>query len=174
MSVGATHVICISQSKAYVFGDNSFGQCGVGANENVRTPTMLLKGKYIMSAAASKKTSFFVSWTGSVYACGTSDFGNLGLNSSTESYQISIPEKILNLPEVNFVAAGATHTVAIDLKTQGMYGWGNTMNFKLGVEDLTSILTPQKISFQEKDQPKFIHLACGNQFTIAIDDNFYV
>lgn len=86
MSVGATHVICISQSKAYVFGDNSFGQCGVGANENVRTPTMLLKGKYIMSAAASKKTSFFVSWTGSVYACGTSDFGNLGLNSSTESY----------------------------------------------------------------------------------------
>lgn len=53
---------------------------------------MVLKDKKIMSAAAAKKTSYFVSWTGTVYACGTSENGNLGMNDEKETYTVSTPE----------------------------------------------------------------------------------
>jgi alpha-tubulin suppressor-like RCC1 family protein len=74
------------------------------------------------------------------------------------------------LPKVNYVAAGENHAIAIGFNDQCLYGWGNSMDSRLGFETMASILVPEKIPLEHIYYPKFIHVTCGKQFSLAIDD----
>jgi alpha-tubulin suppressor-like RCC1 family protein len=115
IACGGNHVIAIdSYNRTWTWGDNGHYQCGISQEGRVDVPTLIpeLEALTIVSASASRATSFFVSDMGILYGCGTSECGNLGANNRESNYVIYKAESI-HCPPIIHIAAGDTHTVAI-------------------------------------------------------------
>ena len=72
----------------YCWGSTSRGQLGLGGieEEQITTPTELkfCHGRRIRSIVCGEQHSVLLSQSGSVYACGCNDYGQLGLSTATK------------------------------------------------------------------------------------------
>lgn len=81
ISCGSQHVLALGhqgeQSSVYSWGENSFGQLGSGDTNDCVFPRKvdLFQSKHIRSLACGKFSSFFLSATGQVWACGSNHRG---------------------------------------------------------------------------------------------------
>lgn len=170
ISVGGRHSIFLCSGQVYVFGENENSQCGVPALNLITTPTKILDKRYIIIAAASRTASFFVTDKGTVFTCGTTTTGALGLYENQEAYTEIVPVQINGIPKINFIAAGLDHTIAITYREKALFGWGSTQDNRLGIQNNTSsILTPKKIGLLGGYNVQFEHVVCGANFTLALD-----
>lgn|GEM_PF-5931147 len=101
VSAGYQHTCAIVNSQAYCWGDNTYGQLGIGGafGGNKPTPQLISGLSNVTTIATGMKSSDAIA-SGSAYAWGNNSEHQLGL-SGTTSY--SSPQKI---PSVNSVTAG--------------------------------------------------------------------
>jgi hypothetical protein len=155
----------------WAWGDNSFGQRGLGSNEPSVTfaaPIVSLQDKQITAIAAGGDQSFALDSDGNVWAWGRNDFGQLGIGS--DDPKRNTPVKLEHFPTgIIRIAAGAFHTLAID-SGGTLWAWGFNDSGQLGTGTQIESRGPVRVSFPG-GTPRIVMIAAGGGHSLAVDAN---
>ena len=140
VALGADHTCIVDTSgKLFCYGRGSFSQLGLGDTSDRRMPTLVdgLSGP-VVSVGAGWRFTLAVCKGGDVFSWGAGSTGQLGHPSKLRR---RIPTKIEALDPnrlgatVNKVAAGETHSIALDAKGN-VYAWGSNQQGRLGIGEV--------------------------------------
>lgn len=146
-------VALTADGKVFAWGDNAFGQLGVGSTADSSTPVAvngLLAGKVVSQISAGGGHVLALTNLGEVFAWGSGTTGELGNNTNVNS---SVPVAVggaLIGKKVTTISAGSMHSLAIG---EGkVYAWGYNQYGQIGNGahgDFTpSVLSPVEIAGQ--------------------------
>jgi alpha-tubulin suppressor-like RCC1 family protein len=142
VSVGATHICAIANGNGYCWGDNTYGQLGMGATVPASNPAPQLITTGVASTTDGNVTAAFTSIAaGDGYTCaiingtaacwGKNDVGQTGTGSVASP--VLTPTTIAGAAgsmQGDALAAGDSHTCAV-LQAR-VYCWGNNANGRVG------------------------------------------
>jgi len=97
VSCGHCHTIILTSSlKCYVFGDNGFGQLGLGHNDNVNIPIeLVILNEKITSVACGTYYTIILTFSKKCYVFGSNHKGQLGLGHDNDvNVPILLPFKV--------------------------------------------------------------------------------
>ncbi|GMF10820.1 unnamed protein product [Phytophthora lilii] len=193
VACGANHTLCMSvDGRVYAWGDNSFGQLGMGARsvQPVGTPYRVDKLVSVRAIACGGGQSFIMTKT-NVLACGSNVAGQLGLGdridrssfehipffrkiyvavdplaeSPSESWPPTNEEEAS--PEDVELSCGMYHTLA--LSAGRVYSWGIGDDGRLGHGDHDSRLVPTLVNSLKGTSVAAI--ACGGSHSGVVAAN---
>lgn len=158
ISCGLRHMGAVdNRGKVYLWGSNDSGELG-------RDHTQYSLNSYADNAvqiSCGAYCTLILNARGEVYATGSNAFGRLGLGKNIE--ETSIPIKIQDLPFINQISGGLTHSAF--LTTRGtVYVCGQNSQAELGLGDFIPRYFPQLVV----GTPNNIQVSCGNNFTALI------
>jgi len=135
VSLGDNHGAAISMNgELYTWGNNEFGQLGVGDFNNRATPTKVPGLKNVVAVSLGGYSSAAITENGDLFLWGV-------IINSTRTHT---PEKVQDLANVVGVSLGGNHYAAIT--TSGdLYVWGSNSEGELGLGDAESRDTPTKV-----------------------------
>lgn len=154
-------------NKAYSWGENTFGQLGLGDTVDICTPTAI--GPEFRYLSAGNYHSLGITENGIGWAWGggninsTDNYGQLGNNSNQNE---CTPVQIYNLTNICKISAGMHFSLAIDSDGNG-WSWGAGTAGKLGNNDTVNYSTPVAIYGGHT----FCEISAGGHFSLAIDYN---
>jgi len=161
VSVGYNHVVLLDfDNNCWIYGNNGFGQLGLGNNDNIIQPTMIPSFKALHVAAGNQYT-IILDLDNNIWAFGRNDHGQLGLGDKENRNR---PTKILNF-KAKQVAAGGYHTLIIDdndkLWTCGYNDYG-----QLGLSGVVDRCHPTLITLLS-----YKRVAAGFNHSVVMDIN---
>lgn len=175
VDVGYYHVLALTASGLYAWGDNAYGQVGNGSNSDALTPvkvigvgaTGLLSGVSAVSAGGYHSIALS---SGNVFAWGSNSFGQLGNNTTTDE---SSPVQVLGvgatgfLSEVQTISSGGAHNVVST--SSAVFGWGSNGFGQLGDGTTNHSLVPIRTRGVGGSGffPAADSLSAGGGFTLA-------
>jgi len=144
VSCGCYHTMCIDTcNNVYSFGENVFGQLGLGHTINQDTPCLIDNIPSIHSIACGEYFTIFLTMDRNIYSFGRNSNGQLGV---IEDKSICTPTKLDYFQNVCSVACGNYHTLVL-INNGEVYGFGNNTSKQLGLSDaIQNISQPQKLS----------------------------
>lgn len=163
VAVGYQHTLEVGPNGTiWSWGDNSYGQLGLGNIEPRRYPTRISTLPYIHAVAAGEHHSLAIDEEGRVWAWGRNDKGQLAEPPDPRSPArtfpalISIPgQKSLPGERIIAVAAGATHSLA--LREDGvLFAWGGNDYGQLGNGSTMDSSTPIEVLLPAGCKPRSI------------------
>ncbi len=159
VSSGYNHTVAIrSDDTLWSWGDNSFGQLGLGDNTNRLMPTQVGTDTWKFVSAGWYYTVAIKS-DGTLWSWGYNGSGQLGLGDTVNR---STPTQVGNDTDWEFVSAGRYHTVAI--KNNGtLWSWGSNSSGQLGLKDYTNRLIPTQVGTDTWET-----VSAGATHTVAI------
>lgn len=135
--------------KPAAWGDGANGKLGDGAEEDRMAPVEVTSrgafwGRTVFAGAAGGGHSLAACSDGTVVSWGVNTDGQLGINSTTGSFEPVAVDMPANR-KVIAVAAGASHSLALD--ADGMvFAWGRNTNGQLGNNSTTQSNAPVAVS----------------------------
>ncbi|XP_065681888.1 uncharacterized protein LOC100207375 isoform X1 [Hydra vulgaris] len=170
VSVGLGHLAVISTERGiFTWGDNSFGQLGVGDNEPRNQPTEIesLRGKCVISVACGNYFTAFLTDNGLVLTCGQGEFGCLGHGDWLSINTPKLVDELMTL-DITSLVAGSNH-VAITTSDGKVYTWGCGLDGRTGHGTEDNICIPKLVSFG--NEKVFIqNVQCSSNGTVFISD----
>jgi len=154
-----------SKKWLYSWGGNTFGQLGIGSASDEATPSRVnedMTDLDVVSVDAFGQSSGFVTQKGEVFTFGRSIHGSIGLGSRVEN--CSVPVAIPELENAVKVTMGEFHFAALD-QTGTLWTSGRGWNGELGRTGGDHSV-PEPVPGM-----KFKDVACGTNFTVAIDSD---
>lgn len=135
LSAGLYHnLLCNESGEVYAWGDDSYGQLGIGDRMNEEIPMIVGGLSDIVEVSAGDFHSLALNASGDVYAWGRNTFGQLG-NGTSEASQT--PVRVDGIPPVRMISAGGSHSLALGIDGY-VYAWGmNTQGQTGDVESET-------------------------------------
>lgn len=106
----------------------------------------------IVNASINSYHSLFLSADGTLYGCGHSKEGRLGVGSceatlvDPQEIRIKFPHKS---ERIKAVAAGLYHSLVLTNKS--IYGTGSNRHFQLGMKNVENVLSFKEINFDKTD-----------------------
>ena len=164
-----------SEGKVYAWGDNEFGQLGIGSTQEKKTPVAInttgtLLGKKIVSVAAGFIHSMALSSEGKVYAWGDNKFGELGYHIDGENIFPAAVDTtgVLKDKKIIAIAAGTFFSLALDSEGY-VYAWGFNAYGQLGDKTKAEQDSPVAVySSGALYGKKIIAIAAGGQHALAL------
>ena len=155
--------ISSNENQIYIWGDNTFGQLGLGDNDDRNIPHKLnLCNHCIISVSCGCMHTMALTINGILYSWGSNCYGQLGLGNFDDQYlpqQISLQESIIS------ISCGPSHTCILT-KNGKLYGWGCNNLGQLGLGNNFTINIPTEIILCE-----FVKsIYCGGNYTIVVTD----
>lgn len=125
VSAGGSHSLAVgSDGKTYAWGWNLFGQLGTNSNASVLVPVLVQTppGVTFTQVSSGLYHSLAVGSDDNTYAWGYNVFGQLGNNSTTDSW---VPMLVQTPPGVTFtqISAGLSQSSALG-SDENAYAWG--------------------------------------------------
>jgi alpha-tubulin suppressor-like RCC1 family protein len=152
----------------YGAGDSFFGELGV-VSINVSPPLRPFPSpaspfQDVIDAALGADHSLVLRADGSVWGTGSNQFGQLGQPSQGDSGPQ--PRRVMNLPTIVKVAAGANHSLVLD-NTGAVWAFGSDSSGQLGigVGNNTASFVPVMIPTLSS----VVDIAAGTDFSVAVD-----
>ena len=204
ISSGRNHIVRIIDGEVATYGDNTYGQFGIGDDSSQDKFTISDEpwgNKDIVKVSTKGDTTYAITNDNILYAWGRNDKYQVG--DGTDIDKMS-PVQIMS--DVTDVEAGLEHVIV--LKTNGdVYGWGSNQYKQVCDTDSTLITEPYKIASQAtliaaggyhtfyNDSAGTLHgrgwnnnnqvgypeevdspvqVECGSYHTVAIDCNGYM
>ena len=162
---------CTSSGKLYAFGENSFGQLGLGNYQDAHEPFRVefLEKEVIIDCAGGNKHSVVLTREGIVYTMGANEHGQLGVG---DCYHRNVPTLVdtsildgANGSRIVRVHAGGAHCVAQSISGRAIT-WGDNQFGQLGTGDL-DLRSSAAIPILP-DGVTFSTLCCGHTFTLGL------
>ncbi|MBI3609808.1 MAG: hypothetical protein HY204_03790 [Nitrospirae bacterium] len=135
VAAGESHSLALkNDGTVWAWGDNSYGQLGDGttAGQHV-TPIQVSVLTNVIAIAAGGRHSIAIKTDGTVWAWGQNSGGQLGIGSADINPH-STPFQVPGLSVVSSIAAGDSHTVALD-GAGNVWAWGSNSHGQLGNGD---------------------------------------
>ena len=164
------------QGKLWAWGNNAFGQLGLGDTTNRDRPTLVplvdLSGVSSFDAViAGNNYTLAFDQQGRLWAWGLNSDGRLGLGDVTERHVPTLVP-LADLSGVNSfeaVIAGASHTLALDQQGR-LWAWGFNGSGQLGLGDTVNRDRPTLVPLADlSGASSFDVVAAGNNHTLAFD-----
>jgi len=163
VSAGEYHSLALKgEGTVWAWGSNSNGQLGDGV------PTGATSGSPVSLSALSDVTiiasgynhSLALKSDGTVWACGSNSYGQLGDGSTTDS---NTPVQVSDLTDIIAIAGGENYSLA--LKSDGtVWAWGSNGYGQLGDGSYTNKSTPGQIL----NFGGITAIACGGTHSLAL------
>ncbi|KAK9269707.1 hypothetical protein L1049_001485 [Liquidambar formosana] len=153
VSAGDEHVVALdSCGFVYTWGKGYCGALGYGDEIDKTTPELLsiLKSHLAVQVCASKRKTFVLVDTGTVYGFGWMGFGSLGFLDRGPSDKVMIPQILDSLRpyHISQISTGLYHTVVVTNRGR-IFGFGDNERAQLGHDTLREGLKPTEIFLQE-------------------------
>jgi len=167
ISAGSQHsAILKDDGTVYTTGLNSYGQLGIGNNDNKYTFTQIPNISNAIKIEAGDSHTMILTSQGQLYACGNNTNGQLGNVSvvGTTSSIVTTGEELGTT--IIDVSCGENHSMIIDSDSK-LYGSGNNAYGQLGIGN-----TDNKNTFTQYSP--FVtasNVICGAQYTFIIDED---
>ena len=91
-----------------VFGNNSYGQLGLGHNNNMNTPTLLMNDTTIRNIICGGIHTIVYKDNGDVLVFGYNTYGQLGLGHNND---VNVPTLLMNDTTIKNIICGGIHTI---------------------------------------------------------------
>ncbi|KAL0221455.1 hypothetical protein RCL1_001309 [Eukaryota sp. TZLM3-RCL] len=120
---GSRHYAALSQGFLWMWGQNDWGQLGLGHDKDTNIPQPLALPGYVavMKASLGSFHSLVLTVEGDVYAFGTNSGGQIG--DGTNENRLS-PVRVVGLRNVVDIAVGFSSSYALT-SSGSVYAWGN-------------------------------------------------
>ncbi|XP_051823686.1 probable E3 ubiquitin-protein ligase HERC6 [Antechinus flavipes] len=169
VSCGHYHSIALTQdSKVFSWGDNDYGQLGLGKNFPSQASPQRVKsldGIPLAQVAAGGSHSFALSLSGTSYGWGRNKEGQLALSGKNASVEKSYkPHSIGELKRfhVTYISCGDEHTAALTQDGK-VLTFGSNNSGQLGHGLISKTRVPQIVESADL----FSQIACGSYHTLA-------
>lgn len=124
VAVSAKHALMVGDDgSVWVWGQNEFGQLGIGNNTEQLTPVKIDSLDKIVAVAAGYNHSLALDQDGNVWAWGKNDLYQLGNNGTDNS---NIPIKVIS-GNIKDISAAANYSLALK-NDSTVLGWGEACN----------------------------------------------
>ncbi|MDG0810440.1 RCC1 domain-containing protein [Cohnella rhizosphaerae] len=133
------------EKRAFGFGDNAYGQLGLGDSADRAAPTALNAPGYITAAAAGSGFTFWLTEEGKLYAGGWNANGELGIGGGGDR-NVPQPVSALQSIPVKSVASGYYHTLVVSADGD-VYAFGVNSNGQLGFSAGTTQNIPVRLGY---------------------------
>lgn len=171
VSCGRKFSLCLDVSGfVWSFGDNYFGQLGLGDDQRRKTPVLIEGIDNIISISCGGTHSFCISSSSDIFGFGKNEEGQLGLGDELNR---SIPEKISRIPgTVVSIAAGDYHSVFLSQEGEVFVCGSDCGTGNLGLGE--GIHEKQVRIVQIQNIQSIISISCGAQHTLLLSKEGYV
>ncbi|XP_063583445.1 probable E3 ubiquitin-protein ligase HERC4 isoform X5 [Pongo abelii] len=167
VACGYYHSLALSKaSEVFCWGQNKYGQLGLGTDCKKQTSPQLLKsllGIPFVQVAAGGAHSFVLTLSGAIFGWGRNKFGQLGLNDENDRYVPNLL-KSLRSQKIVYICCGEDHTAALT-KEGGVFTFGAGGYGQLGHNSTSHEINPRKVF--ELMGSIVTQIACGRQHTSA-------
>ncbi|CAM2117489.1 putative E3 ubiquitin-protein ligase HERC4 isoform X1 [Caretta caretta] len=167
VACGYYHSLALSKgSEVYSWGQNKYGQLGIGYEFKKQTSPQLIKsllGIPFAQIAAGGAHSFVLTLSGAIFGWGRNKFGQLGLNDENDRYVPNLL-KSLRSQKIIHICCGEDHTAALT-KEGGVFTFGAGGYGQLGHNSTSHEINPRKVF--ELMGSIVTQIACGRQHTSA-------
>ena len=133
---GELHVFCKTiHNEIYSWGDNEYGQLGLGHIDNQKTPLLCssLLNEDITDIKCNNLNTLALTSNGDVLSCGNNDDGQLGRETNDASYS-ALFKKIETLSGIIRIECGYDHSLCIDVNNN-LFVFGLNVFGQLGLAD---------------------------------------
>ncbi|GAX28085.1 hypothetical protein FisN_2Hh097 [Fistulifera solaris] len=169
---GAPHhtVVVTASGQLYAFGLGKGGRLGTGDEAPCSVPTRVmgaLSQRHVIAAAAADNHTVAVCRDGSVFAWGSSRFGQIG--SGGDSSPRCSPRRVDDLKGIVCVsvAAGEKHSVALSQRGE-VYVWGDNTNGQLGISRRNGTHRVQRVEALWNSKKIAISIAASSHATLVL------
>ena len=170
IACGGSSTICLSKDKElFSFGDNAYGQLGLGDNYFRISPCKVESIKDIEFVEIGCDFSFCKTMNGEFYCWGANDKGQLGIGNKDDQF---IPYRCFHFPpDIVDLKCGEKHTLML-LANQTVKSCGENFYNQLGRETIGPSCTFETI----ENLKDIIRIECGKFHSLCMDINqsFYV
>jgi predicted amidohydrolase len=174
LAIGEKHNLLLHRGKLFAWGDNTYGQLGLGQTSHVIHPTQI-KAHELSAFAQWKKVaagpnhSLAVDDGNQVWGWGDNNEGQLGIPQVIRLWE---PTPLVINAAIIEVAAGDTHSLALD--TEGhLWIWGTSHVGALGLGGRTFSPEPTRINMlgANRQAIRWKKIAAGAYHNLAIDSD---
>jgi alpha-tubulin suppressor-like RCC1 family protein/ankyrin repeat protein len=143
VATGSGHVVALKEDGTVLsWGENEFGQLGIGSTTDKTNPTLLSSISDVIYVATGKNHTIALKSDGTLMSWGDNIGGQLGDNSNTQrNSPVAVVDSAGNpISGISSISAGDYHTLA--LTTDGkILAWGQNSRGQLGDGGNTSVKT---------------------------------
>ena len=170
ITAGCGHMLCVSRSSVFAWGDNEDGQLGVGDTKDRVVPTLVIGGslraKSVVQITAGYLHTACVTADGLVFVWGNDDQGQLGIGDTEHRELPTLVQGELLGKRVLQVATGGFHTVCV---TEGgaAYSFGDNDSGQLGLGDTERRLVPTLMRHNLQNK-SVLQVAAGSGHTMCV------
>lgn len=167
---------------AHAWGNADLGQLGLPEAQLVEEAETIgrtaprpqsiptLQHTRLRTACASSAHSAFVTDDGELLTCGYGADGQLGHSDFEDKHA---PQIVLNLPQIQAVACGNRHTLALSLDGR-VFSFGSNRFGQLGLSHLSSIPScvnsPEEVKLLSGINCPITSISAGDDFSVAVDE----
>ena len=164
-SAGYTHSLAIkTDGTLWAWGDNAFGQLGIGTTTHRNVPTRVGTGTDWLRVAAGNWYSLGIKSNGTLWAWGYNTFGQLGIGSTSNR---TTPTQVGTATDWVAISAGYNHTLAI--RANGtLWAWGSNNAGALGIG---STVDQINVPTQVGTATNWSKVAAGQFFSLGFRTN---
>lgn len=149
INCGGDHTIIYTDDGLFGFGNNLYGQLGLGHNDSVDIPTKILffqrvedmEDNYnIISISCGNHT--IIQTTGGIFGFGSNNHGQLGLNHYND---VNAPTKLKFFNSYNVISITCGIYLTIIHTDNGLFGFGRNDYGQLGLGHTHEVKVPTKL-----------------------------
>jgi len=170
VSGGAYNVSAIqSPGTLWAWGNNSYGQLGLGDQTHRSSPVQIGVSSYWISTTAGFGSTAAIQSPGTLWTCGYNNFGQLGTSNTTS---LSTFVQVGALTTWTKVAVGGvglgTNGLMLAIQSNGtLWAWGNNSFGELGLGDQTHRSSPVQVGALST----WTQISCTGNSVLALQSN---
>ncbi len=165
-SSGISNYVIDDNGELWAWGDNSFGQLGIGSLVNTYEPVKVKTDRKFVEVSSSSYACYAIDTENKLWAWGRNDGGQLGNGTTAQS---TVPTEVIKIKGVSKISMKSNHAYALDLDGH-IWVWGDFGD--INPNTFAKLVHP--IPTLVQSDAEFIDIDAGGDHVLALDKDGYI